>query len=495
MTRQFEVDGVPVLLASPDGRPPSVEHTVRAGLAFRVGRADETLATAGITHVVQRLAGSAGEPGVVLTQLRAEGKPDEIVTFLANACNVLAALATTAEQAVDQLDPVLAQLLTEAPGHPVEAAADLAMFRHGARDHGLPSYPEWGLHRLTATDVAAWVREYFNRDNAVLWLAAPEPPAGLRLPLRSGQRQPVPKPSIGLPLTPAYFTGESDAVLVDAAVADGLATDVYADLLDHTLRRELLTDRGGSGAFATGVTATAVPRGDGCAVVTAGAQPLPGQAGAVLGGLLDVLTRLKVGRFESADLAAVRGRREERLYQPGFAASRLPATALRLLTGQPDRTQEQLQDDLRAIGPEEVRAVAVEAVASALLMVPAAHHAEWAGFAAAPLYSRSGVTGARFPSREIGDVTLVVGPRGVCLETPEGPITVRFEQCAIALAWRNGARHLIGTGGIAVRIEPSVYPVDPATIAAIDAGVPPEVTVWLPPPDPPEAAGPASVRS
>lgn len=48
-TRRIEVDGIPVLLAPSAGQ-------MRAGLMFRVGRADETLATNGVTHLVEDLA-------------------------------------------------------------------------------------------------------------------------------------------------------------------------------------------------------------------------------------------------------------------------------------------------------------------------------------------------------------------------------------------------------------------------------------------------------
>ena len=44
------IDGIPVILAP--GRDPRVT----AGLAFRVGWADETLPTRGITHLVEHLA-------------------------------------------------------------------------------------------------------------------------------------------------------------------------------------------------------------------------------------------------------------------------------------------------------------------------------------------------------------------------------------------------------------------------------------------------------
>ena len=49
MIEQTTVDGVPTLFAPAAG-------PLRAGLTFRVGRADETLARSGITHLIEHLA-------------------------------------------------------------------------------------------------------------------------------------------------------------------------------------------------------------------------------------------------------------------------------------------------------------------------------------------------------------------------------------------------------------------------------------------------------
>ena len=49
MIQHLDVDGVPTLLAATGG-------PMHAGLTFRVGTADETLARSGITHLIEHLA-------------------------------------------------------------------------------------------------------------------------------------------------------------------------------------------------------------------------------------------------------------------------------------------------------------------------------------------------------------------------------------------------------------------------------------------------------
>jgi hypothetical protein len=100
-------------------------------------------------------------------------------------------------------------LQVEANGRSTGPAEQMALWRHGARDYGMPSYPEWGLPALTEDDLRDWVARYFTRDNAVLWVAGESVPAGLRLDLPDGVRRPHPAPSSALPVTPGWFPGSS----------------------------------------------------------------------------------------------------------------------------------------------------------------------------------------------------------------------------------------------------------------------------------------------
>ena len=69
MIHQAEVDGVPTLFAPDDG-------PVRAGLVFRVGQADETLPTAGMTHLLEHLVLHR----IGMTSHRANGSTEAFTT-------------------------------------------------------------------------------------------------------------------------------------------------------------------------------------------------------------------------------------------------------------------------------------------------------------------------------------------------------------------------------------------------------------------------------
>jgi predicted Zn-dependent peptidase len=470
--QETEVDGVQTLLAPTSGR-------LHAGLTFRVGRADETLATAGITHLLEHLAlvrhgltdyHFNGATDAVVTHFHMQGSEDDVVRFLSGVCDSLADLP------VDRLDTEKAILRTEAASRNTGAADSMPLWRYGARTYGLVSYAELGLPRLRADDVRQWASTWFTRENAVLWIAADRVPSGLRLRLPGGVRRPVPQPSSALPVMPAYFCSAANGVAFDAVVRRRMAGAVYAGVLARELFRSLRQE----GGYSYTTDASYGVRGDGLATVTALADTLPDKLDAVLGGFVDVLAKLQVGRVEQADIDSLRTQHEQSLLQPDREAARLPSAAFNVLTGQPNLTVEDTRDELARVTVEDVHEVALEAAGSGLLLVPERHSADWAGYTPAPTYSASAVQGARYRSKEHDDVDLVIGAEGVSVVTATGPATVRFDQCAIAMCWPDGARQLIGDDGIAVRVEPTLYELPPGATVAVDAGVPHTAVVWMP---------------
>ena len=177
------VDGVPTFYADVDG--PFV-----ATLAFRAGRADERLPSAGVTHLLEHLAMPTGDirgieadasVGATWTLFWAQGPPDSVVEHMNAVARNLAQLP------LERLETERKILLTEAAGRGVADTHRLAyMLRFGARSYGLVGYDEPGMHRLTAADISAWANARFTRGNAALWLT--RPPTDLRLPLPDGDR-------------------------------------------------------------------------------------------------------------------------------------------------------------------------------------------------------------------------------------------------------------------------------------------------------------------
>jgi predicted Zn-dependent peptidase len=471
MIHRLDVDGVPTLLAPTAG-------PLRAGLTFRVGTADETLARSGITHLLEHLAlaplGLAdhhfnGATAPTFTSFYMQGSEQDIAGFLGTVCRTIHDLP------LDRLEVEKEILRTEWSSRGNSTVGDIPLWRHGSRDHGLTSYPEFGLTALTGDDLRYWAAHWFTRENAVLWIAGDRVPAGLRLPLPAGVRRPVPAASSALPQTPAYFPNGSRAVVLDSVVRRRTAASVFAGVLERELYRSLRQEDGLSYAINTSYQ----PRGDGHATLRALADALPEKQDALLGGFVDVLATLRVGRIEQADLDAAVAKREDGLATAEVDADRLPGAALNLLTGEPHLTVDELRAELKAVTLADLHQVAQEVTGSALLMVPEGHTADWAGFAEAPTRSTHTVTGTGYRERQ-GNGELRVGVDGVSYVGPGGPLTVRYAECAALLAWPDGARRLVGYDAIAMQIEPTLFDLHPGAIGVIDQQIPADRRVPMP---------------
>jgi zinc protease len=473
MITRFEVDGVPALF-SPKSGP------MQAGLVFRVGFADEPLPKRGITHLLEHLAlhstGMAdyhynGATGVANTIFLMQGSESDIVGFLNGVC------ASLLEPPSHRLTVEKEILRTEASSRRAGVNERMAMWRHGARDYGLTSYSEWGLHGITPEDLHAWVARYFVRQNCVLWVAGSEVPAGLKLTLPDGVRQPAPAPSSTLPVKPAYFPGSSGALVWDSVVRRETASEVFAAVLERVMFRSLRQEAGLSYTVQTDYQ----PRDDGSAVITAIADALPDKRGAVLGGFVDVLAAMRVGRIDPADVRTVLNQHVSALEQAEEQGDRLPVLAFKLLGGWPLQSLEEELAETRGVTHADVVRVAAAAYADGLLMTPDDSAAEWAGYVAAPTASEHAVTGQSYPSLEHPATRLIIGEEGISIAEDDQVGTVRFDACAAMLAWPDGARQFFGTDGVSVSAEPTMYHGLPAAIAWLDSRVPPGLRCEMPP--------------
>lgn len=472
--RETEVDGIRTVLASAPGE-------VTAGLFFRVGVADETLATTGITHLVEHLAlhrhGVSdlhynGATAATYTLFHVTGTPEEVVTYLNGVCEALRDLP------VERLETEREILRTESAGRNRGPNHQLPLWRYGAQGYGLSSYPEHGTWHLGADAVRDWARTRFTRDNAVLWIIGDTVPDGLDLTLPAGTPQPLPAVTSALPVTPAYINGESGGVVLDGIVRRSTAAALFAEVLSRALYADLRQKGGYSYVADAGYS----PRDNDFATITAFADALPQKQGAVVGGVVDVLARMKAGTIEQSELDSARAKFLKQYDAPDAGAARLPSYALSLLTGHHHLTPDEHRAELAAVTLTDLRDVARELHSTALLQVPG-RGADWAGFTEAPQWSTGTdmSAGSRHRSLESDSVLLTVSPDAVSLSTSDGPVVIRYDACAALLVHPDGARHLTGLDGFQIRVEPTLYKdLTPERLAVIDAAVPPTAVIRMP---------------
>jgi hypothetical protein len=348
-----------------------------------------------------------------------------------------------------------------------------------------------GVTAITAADLHEWTATWFTRANAVLWIAGPAVPTGLRLTLPDGERRPTPSPSSALPSTPAYFVGEPGRVVFDGLVGRTTPAMVCSGVLDRELFRALRREGGYS--YVANASYDALDRDQ--AIITAIADSPPDRQAAMLGEFLDVLKRLEVGAIDAADIDSFVSTTVTQLRNPEADAARLPFHAFNLLTGYRAPSIDELVDDLRAVTATDVHAVAVELCRTGLIQVPPGTAPDWAGFVAAPTHSAGTVDGTHYRSREYDELGAVVGPDGASLVSPAGPVTVRFDECEALLAWPDGARVLVGTDGNQVKIEPTLFHGISASLPAIDAAIPDSKVITMPARQPDEIPQPEVIAS
>ncbi|GAB7103820.1 hypothetical protein JCM4814A_21340 [Streptomyces phaeofaciens JCM 4814] len=467
------VDGIPTLYA------PAAGKEITAGLFFRVGRADETLATAGITHLVEHLAlhrlGLSdlhynGATANAYTLFHVTGNEEEVVSYLNSLCAGLRDLP------MERLETEKEILRTEAAGRGGGPQHQMPLWRYGARGYGLSSYTELGTWSLTPDQVRHWAETRFTRDNAVLWITSDHVPDGLDLTLPAGSRFPAPAPTSALPVTPAYIHGDDGHVVLTSVVRRSTSASVFADVLGRALFQDLRQE----GGYSYSAEADYSPRDAEFATLTAYADSLPQKQDAVVGGFVDTLARLRAGRIEQSELDSVRTKLLKMYDTPDLGAASLPSYALSLLLGHRVLSPDGHRAELDAVTLADLREVAREVWGGALLQVPG-RGVDWAGLTVAPQYSQEAVTGTRHESLEDDRVTLVIGTDGVSLLTPKGPVTVRFDAVSAMTTRPDGARALTGHDGFSVTVEPTLFKkVTPERIAALDAAVPAAAVVPMP---------------
>ncbi|MBL0885770.1 M16 family metallopeptidase [Myceligenerans indicum] len=466
-----EVDGIPVLHA------PWRENHVTGGLVFRVGQADETLATRGITHLVEHLAlfgpdlAETRHNGVtsdITTVFHVSGTLEEVVDHLNQVCAALRDLP------VHRIETEKEILRTEEAGRHGDAARTMRIERYGASTYGLPGYAELGLGRIGPSEVRDWARSRFTRDNAVLFLTTDAVPEGLDLRLPQGRRHPAPVPSSALSDgTPAFFRGAEGGAVLDAVVPRSAAASLFAQVAGRALFRDLRQ----AGGYSYRPDAEYAPRDAHSALITLSADALPDKQDAVVGGLVDTLARLRLGTIEPAEVEAAKERARKTYDVPDLGARMLPQACVDVLLGAPALDPQRHLAEVEATTVEDVQTVAREVWEGALLQVPA-RDADWAGMVPAPRWSGVSVPGTAFPAEE-GRVTLRVGADGVSLVTPDGPVTVRFAETAVMIAYADGGRVLTGLDGFRVAVEPTLFrgltPED--VFRLVDARVPAHLVV------------------
>lgn len=488
--RQTEVDGVPTFWAEGDAA-----DSYHAVLTFRVGRADETLARNGITHLVEHLAlHGIGQPehhyngavDTVTTMFFTQGDAAAITKFFANVCGALRDLPLHRLEAEKQI------LRTEAESRGGGPATALLLWRYGSAGHGLPGYNDLALGAHGPDDVARWARTWFTRGNAALGITGGRPPEDLRLELPDGPRAPVPEPIPILPHLPAYFHDEINGVAVSSVVERSSAAAVFAAMLQRRLRQALRMDQAVSYTTSVGY----VPVSGELAHINGYADGLDAAHPKLVAQFDAEIGRAAAEPAAAEEVAEVIASLRAGWESKDAAGGLVITSCWNELMGLPFRPFAERVADLLAVTPEQIRQVGQAVRDSALLMLPYGQEPPTGRYAPAPPSSVTAVDGwiLRRVDPDEDELHLVVGGDGVTLMRGPQLATIYYESCVAMLAWPDGARRLIGYDGINVSVEPTLWENAGDLTAELDRRVPPDRFVPMPERSADRVPRPAQVR-
>jgi hypothetical protein len=421
---------------------------------FGAGRIDESLAQAGIDHLVEHLALQSfdstpyhwnGDVTTVVTRFHVVGTEEQVAAHLTAVARHLADLPVGRLQHEANILSIEAQRSSGG-----QIGLDLSC-RFGARGGGLLGWQELGLRRLDGDEVRAWAANHFTRANAFLWLTGPPPrdlslaalPAGSRMQSRTLPPQFAPGRS--LIHTRTRMVSVSMITGQQWGIAPGMEI-VRERALNRLRRVEGIT-------YAVQYDAARISTGESISALTADAGE--GHGRRVLEELGSIVDQVAADGPTIEELERLNALRRQALSHPQSALGYLNNAGERQLLGLVDITPEEVEAAWNAITPSDVANDLNAALASAVAIAPhdAGEVASWNPWQE---WSTDLVDGHPFlpiPGREKGHLT--VGDEGVTWTAEEGKHrTVRWRDLAACLAWDSGSRQLIGLDGVAAVLTP-----------------------------------------
>jgi zinc protease len=434
-----------------------------AGLLFRTGRADETLATSGITHLIEHLSFSAvydhsqllnGFVNGVTTGFFTRGQPGDVSNLLAKICSTLNSLPG------DRLESEKQVLEAEIASRTYHLPSDLLNSRYGAIGYGLLGLPEFGLPKITLEQLQIYSAERFTRENAILWLSG-SPPDDLRLTLPHGIKQPIPSLIPKQQTFPCWqVDNRCGGVGVGITVPRVYAATIFCEIASRRLHKHLRTDQ----AISYSPAVFYDPINSDIAHLVLYADSDESHRVELAKAFAEVFQQLSV--IEETELESARNQILEHWIGPLAPPSadlnmvEVQRAARDWIFGCEYESLETNASHYSSVTVEDVSSFARDLQANAIFALPEGASllpcfGKMATSSTAPIVDGQKAIHMDSPiQREV----LVYSSDGVSVCSPDGSHhTVRFSELAAVLSYEDGGLLLIGTDGWTVTIEPTLW--------------------------------------
>jgi len=469
------VSGVPVYTVEAPGPR-------RAVLAFRVGRADETLAWAGLTHLVEHLAlfafkeqpyGYGGQVEGARTLFYVEGSDAEIREFFNRLCENLRALP------LDRLADEARLLETEAQSRQVGALGSLLAGRYGCQGWGLIGYPEYALQHPEPDRVKAWADEWFSADNAVLGLSGSmDPPPVIDLGPGRRMAPPVLAPVSSL-RTPAWMH-EGAGLGMGVIGPYSIRFSALLRVLERHGRSRLRFGESLSYEVAGGTLRLSPELAHGILW----ADGLPENLSKVLNGMLAVLDEVMDKGPSEEELREDIGALRKSIDHPGWAAATLDSKLTHELFGTTMLTEDEAVAALETATHADYAALLRQIFPSLLTIVPSGVAVLDRRLTAVPAWSTDEARGTVYRLRAATSVvaqqmtSLTVGDTAISLRLGPGKlVTIPYAECVAALSWDDGSRTLLSRDSFRLHVRPNDWKSGAEIATALEGHLPGDVLV------------------
>ena len=428
----------------------------------------------GVTHIAEHLAlaglgvqdydhnGFVDGQQAVFTSM---GRPDEVRTFLEEVVRGLT------HPPLDRLLLERRILREEREQRGPSLGAALRWYRFGYSGQGRalgPGDDELALDWLGPGPVDAWIRRWFTRQNAILWLTGPVP-AGLRLDLPDGEPAPTPDITTAPGVTfPAHLTWDGPAATLGYTAPRSSAIHIASSIAHRRARQQLRFDQG----LVYDVELDYEPVAPSVAHVMLGASCPDERIRQVVDGFLGIVRGLATDGPTSQELDQEMGAYLRQYEDRDGRIALLAVTAFDTLWGGPARTAEELARGAPPCRPGGGSSRAVERAGDAAGdgQLPAGRGARPVSGVVVGAGGGSRVRPRRgLPPGPPPEGRLIVGPEGVTVAVdPNEWLTVRYADCVASIHESPTIRILLGRDGMRVGIEAAAWKDGPQAIDAID---------------------------
>jgi zinc protease len=470
--RRTEVDGVQCFWQE-DGT-----DELLAGLIFRVGFADESFRTCGISHLAEHLA----LPTAPIAGVPYNGEVDCLTTVVWARGDRTGVCELISEAASSLSDPPLARFEREREILRAEALTrswnqwrESLALRFGPVAHGLIAYREVAPDAATDAEIADWMRTRFTKANAVLYLTG-KPPPTLKLNLRAGRRHRVPAPRpIDYISYPAAFPHSTEGTIaVSMVYRRSYAIAVALQIADARLHQHLRHQAGSS--YAVDHRIEYLDRNHAHALLWADCVPSEVVDGRNT--MIGVLEELALRGPTEAELAFHVDAARRWAHDLTETGGNVYNAAHHHLLGREPHSQWDALAAVERLTGDEVANALRGALRSTLLLLPDETPIPGGRFTPYPMEPRRIPRGRSFRPAADGDVQedvrLVVGAEGVAVGGPDWKQAVLYDDCIGIRRWDDGTRELWSSDGFRIFVDPADWNDGAAAARAIDRHSPRE---------------------